>query len=204
VIAPCPPRGPQKKGRVESGIKYVKNSFQPLRDFKHVQDANKQLKDCVMSEAGVRIHGSTYKKPLDLFKSEELKALPKTMPDIALWSKVRGSRNCHVRFEKCNYSIPFKFYDKDLWLKKTKTSIKIYFEGDLIAHHPRLFQLGSYATAQNHLEPKAKGYFKRTPEWCQIQAERIGSRTQRVVETFLTEPCARAFTCCSGRPKTRG
>jgi transposase len=45
VIAPCPPRDPQKKGRVESGIKYVKKSFQPLRDFKHVQDANKQLKD---------------------------------------------------------------------------------------------------------------------------------------------------------------
>lgn len=164
VIAPCPPRDPQKKGRVESGIKYVKKSFQPLRDFKHIQDANKQLKDWVLSEAGVRIHGSTYKKPLDLFKSEQLKSLPKTMPDIAIYSKVRGSRNCHVRFEKCNYSIPFKFYDKDLWLKKTQTSIKIYLDGDLIAHHPRLFQPGSYATDQNHLEPKAKAYFKRTPD----------------------------------------
>ncbi|MDP3641397.1 MAG: IS21 family transposase [Alphaproteobacteria bacterium] len=204
VIAPCPPRDPQKKGRVESGIKYVKKSFQPLRDFKHVQDANKQLKDWVMSDAGVRIHGSTYKKPLDLFEEEELKSLPKTMPDIAIYSKVRGSRNCHVRFEKCNYSIPFKFYDKDLWLKKTQTSIKIYFEGDLIAHHSRLFLPGSYATDQHHLEPKAKEYFKKTPEWCQIEAERIGVRTQRVVETFLTNPVQELLRAAQGIIKLEG
>jgi len=33
IIAPCPPRDPQKKGRVEAGVKYVKNNFVPLRDF---------------------------------------------------------------------------------------------------------------------------------------------------------------------------
>lgn len=198
VIAPCPPRDPQKKGRVESGIKFVKKSFQPLRDFKHLNDANQQLKDWVMNEAGVRIHGSTYKKPLDLFRLEELKSLPKTMPDIAIYSKVRGSRNCHVRFEKCNYSIPFKFYDKDLWLKKTQTSIKIYFEDDLIAHHPILSQPGSYATNKNHLESKAQAYLKRTPEWCYTEAKRIGNSTEHVVETFLTDPVQELLRAAQG------
>ena len=83
----------RSRDRSVYSIKYVTNSFQPLRDFKHLQDGNEQLKDWVVNEAGVRIHGSTYKKPLDLFKSETLKPLPKTMPDIAIWSKVRhGSR----------------------------------------------------------------------------------------------------------------
>jgi len=198
VIAPCPPRDPQKKGRVESGIKYVKKSFQPLRDFKHIQDGNEQLKDWVVNEAGVRIHGSTYKKPLDLFESEHLKSLPKTMPEIAIYSKVRGSRNCHVRFEKCNYSIPFTFYDKDLWCKKTQTSIKIYFEGDLVAHHPRLFQPGSYSTNKNHLEPKAQAYFKRTPEWCFNEATRIGNSTKFVIGTFLTDPVQELLRAAQG------
>lgn len=31
-IAPCPPRDPQKKGRVEAGVKYIKHAFLPLRD----------------------------------------------------------------------------------------------------------------------------------------------------------------------------
>jgi hypothetical protein len=41
---------------------------------------------------------------------------------------------------------------------------------------------------QNHLEPKAKAYFKRTPDWCIAQADRIGFSTSRIVETFLTDP----------------
>jgi len=120
------------------------------------------------------------------------------MPEIAIYSKVRGSRNCHVRFEKCNYSIPFTFYDKDLWCKKTQTSIKIYFEGDLVAHHPRLFQPGSYSTNKNHLEPKAQAYFKRTPEWCFNEATRIGNSTKFVIGTFLTDPVQELLRAAQG------
>ncbi|KAI3606231.1 Mobile element protein [Cupriavidus necator H850] len=56
-IDPCPPRDPQKKGIVESGVKYVKNSFGPLRDFRDLADANRQVRAWVMAEAGIRIHG---------------------------------------------------------------------------------------------------------------------------------------------------
>ncbi|SOZ16965.1 hypothetical protein CBM2598_P300001 [Cupriavidus taiwanensis] len=58
-IDPCPPRDPQKKGIVESGVKYVKNSFGPLRDFRDLADANRQVRAWVMAEAGTRIHGTT-------------------------------------------------------------------------------------------------------------------------------------------------
>lgn len=40
LISPCPPRDPQKKGRVEAGVKYVKNRFVPLRQFRSLADAN--------------------------------------------------------------------------------------------------------------------------------------------------------------------
>lgn len=56
-IDPCPPRDPQKKGIVESGVKYVKNSFGPLPDFRDLADANRQVRAWVMAEAGIRIHG---------------------------------------------------------------------------------------------------------------------------------------------------
>lgn len=41
LISPCPPRPPQNKGIVESGVKYIKNNFQPLRDFRDIADANR-------------------------------------------------------------------------------------------------------------------------------------------------------------------
>lgn len=43
LISPGPVADPQKKDRVESGIKYVKHSFQPLRTFRSLADANAQL-----------------------------------------------------------------------------------------------------------------------------------------------------------------
>jgi hypothetical protein len=45
-----PPRDPKKKGRVESGVKYVKANFFPLREFRTLGDANAQLAQWVMSQ----------------------------------------------------------------------------------------------------------------------------------------------------------
>jgi hypothetical protein len=40
---PCPPPDPRKKGRVESGVKFIKRRFLPLRDFRSLADASPQL-----------------------------------------------------------------------------------------------------------------------------------------------------------------
>jgi Integrase core domain len=47
-IDPCPPRDPQKKGIVESGVKYIKRSFLPLREFRSLAEANQQLQEWVL------------------------------------------------------------------------------------------------------------------------------------------------------------
>ncbi len=91
IISPCPPREPKKKGRVESGVKYVKRNFVPLREFRDIVDANQQLRHWLLETAGNRIHGSTHQKPLSRFAIESgfLKALPDNPPDLAVWSKVK-------------------------------------------------------------------------------------------------------------------
>ena len=92
MISACPPRDPQKKGRVESGVKYVKNNFVPLRAFKSLVNGNQQLIQWVLSEAGNRIHGTTRAKPLTLFSQTEallLQPLPDNPPECAVWEKVK-------------------------------------------------------------------------------------------------------------------
>ena len=51
MISPCPVADPKKKGRVESGVKYVKNNFVPLKTFRDLADANAQLMQWVMTVA---------------------------------------------------------------------------------------------------------------------------------------------------------
>ena len=110
LISPCPPADPEKKGRVEAGVKYVKNRFVPLRHFRSLTDANAQLKQWVMETAGNRIHGTTKQKPLTLFAEGEkhlLRRLPDVPVQIAAWTQLKLHGDCHVHFEKAFYSAPF-------------------------------------------------------------------------------------------------
>lgn len=88
IISPCPPYDAQKKGCVESGVKYVKKNFLPLRDFRNnIHEANRQLKAWTLETAGNRIHGTTHQKPLNLFETERhlLKSLPDHPPVCSTW-----------------------------------------------------------------------------------------------------------------------
>ncbi|CAO4847315.1 MAG: hypothetical protein FADNKDHG_01481 [Holosporales bacterium] len=188
-ISPCPPRDPQKKGRVESGVKYIKKSFLPLRTFKDMDDANDQLLDWILNEAGQRIHGSTHLKPLESFeKWEKLNPLPLTKPEIAIWSKTKGSRNGHIIHNQCHYSFPYQYFGCELWVKQTPGSITIYCDGEIIAKHQRLFIKGSYATKEDHLPKKAKYFLKRTPTWCIEEAQSIGPHTLSVIKILVNDP----------------
>jgi transposase len=69
-IDPCPPYDPQKKGIVESGVKYVKGNFLALREFRNLVDLNEQARAWVTQVAGQRMHGTTRQAPLTLFESE--------------------------------------------------------------------------------------------------------------------------------------
>lgn len=190
IVSACPPRDPQKKGRVESGIKYIKSAFQPLRHFKSLQDANRQLKSWVLGDAGNRKHGTTFKKPLDVFEDTEksaLKALPETKPEIASWHKVKLYKDCHVRFEKIKYSAPFHLYHEHLWLQATASLIRIYHDNKLVSVHPRGFTEGAFVTKNEHLPPEAKYYFEKNPESCLDESKTIGPHCHLVIENLLND-----------------
>ena len=187
IISPCPPYDPQKKGRVESGVKYVKNAFVPLRSFRSLTDANQQLKEWLLETAGNRIHGSTHEKPLTLFETERhlLKTLPDKPPELAVWEKVTVHGNCHVQFKKCYYSAPFRLVKQPLWLRASETTVRLYKDHELVAVHPRCIKPGSRNTLNEHLPPNALAYCMRDSQWCLEQASRIGTYCEQVIKQLL-------------------
>jgi hypothetical protein len=190
IIAPCPPCDPKKKGIVESGVKFAKRGFIPLRAFKDIHDANRQAQEWTMGEAGNRIHGTTKQRPLEVFLSTEqafLKPLPSIAPELVAWSKARLHPDCHVTFEKCRYSAPFSLIGKDLWLRTTISMVEIYYEYNLVASHPHLATPGRRSTLVDHLPPEARAWLMKTPQWCLEQATRIGPFCLQFVEDLLSD-----------------
>jgi transposase len=190
LISPCPPADPEKKGRVEAGVKYVKNRFVPLRHFRSLTDANSQLKQWVMETAGNRIHGTTKQKPLTLFAEGEkhlLRRLPDVPIQITTWTQLKLHGDCHVRFEKASYSAPFRLVHRQLWLKATDSSVKLYHNLELIAAHPRLRKPGARSTVEEHLPPEAIAYKMQDPQWCLRQAESVGPDCHRLIQQLFAD-----------------
>lgn len=190
LISPCPPAEPEKKGRVEAGVKYVKNRFLPLRSFRSLADGNTQLMRWVMGTAGNRVHGTTKQKPLTLFAETEryrLKPLPDVPVEMATWAQAKVHGDCHIRFEKAFYSAPFRLVHQSLWLRVTDTTVKLYHDLGLVAVHPRLRKPGDRSTVEDHLPPEAVAYRMQDPQWCLKQAEGIGPSCHELVQQLFDD-----------------
>ena len=190
LISPCPPADPEKKGRVEAGVKYVKNRFVPLRDFRSLTDGNAQLKQWLLETAGNRIHGTTHQKPLTLFAEGEkhlLRRLPDVPVQLAVWTPLKLHGDCHVRFEKVFYSAPCQLVHQWLWVKGTDTTVQVFRDLELVAVHPRLRKPGARSTVDAHMPPEAIAYKMQDPQWCLRQAEAIGPDCHRLIRHLFAD-----------------
>lgn len=66
----CKPYRAQTKGRVESGVKYVRRNFWPAVRFNDDGDLNRQALGWCESVANVRVHGTTRQRPKELLVEE--------------------------------------------------------------------------------------------------------------------------------------
>lgn len=177
LIAPCPVRDPQKKGRVESNVKYIKNAFVPLREFRSISDANAQLREWLVGVAGNRNHGTTHRQPLTQFKEVEqslLTPLPDVPPEQAVWAQAKVHGDGHVQFEHCRYSVPYLLIRQTVWLRASDTSVRIYQQHELKATHGRLRHQGGRSTVPEHQPPAAQAYNMQDPQYCLSQAKKTG------------------------------
>lgn len=189
LIDPNPPRTPRLKGKVESGVHYVKRNFLAGRDLGCLDTGNAALRDWVTRVAGARIHGTTKQPPLALFRNVEQPALlplPAVPYDLAIWKQVILHRDCHVVFASSFYSAPCRLVGQTLWLRAGTRTVQLYdATHQLVATHDRARQPGERQTILAHLPPAKLPGLVLSRERCQEQADAIGPATAAIVRTLL-------------------
>lgn len=189
-IDPCKPRTPRHKGRVERGVGYIKRAFIPDRVFRNLADANQQLLEWILGEAGNRVHGTTQEVPLVAFAERDkpaLKALPAQRPEMVSWSRAKLHPNCHVSFDKAFYSAPFRHVGCLLDVRATETMVELYLEGEQVALHPVAAYAGQFRTNKEHYPPDKVAYLDKTPQWCLHRALEIGGNCRVFVDKLFAE-----------------
>lgn len=188
LIAPCRPRTPRHKGKVEQGgVHNVKRNFLRGREPTSLLQANQDVLSWANTTAGQRRHGTTKEVPLARFETERplLRPLPDTPYDLAIWKKVKLHRDCHVIFEDAYYSAPFRLAGQHLWVCGGSAEVRIFTtDYQLVATHTRAQNPGQRLTHLDHLPAhKIPGLIFR--EDCRQQAADIGPATQEAVDRLL-------------------
>jgi transposase len=127
----CRPYRAQTKGKVESGIRYVRGNFWPGLRFVDLADLNRQALDWLDFTANVRVHGTTGEVPFDRLPLEHLQSLVgKPDYDTSLIAFRRATKDCFVSYNGNYYSVPSEYARKTLKVKETE-------EGQLIVLNPQ-------------------------------------------------------------------
>jgi transposase len=86
--SPCNVKSPHEKGRVENAVRYVKRNFLSGRSFTSISQCNKEASLWTDTTANCRIHGTTKKRPVNLFTEKE-KPLLTPLPAIDYDTRIR-------------------------------------------------------------------------------------------------------------------
>jgi hypothetical protein len=122
----CQPYRAQTKGKVESGVKYVKGNFLPGRRFCDQQDFDEQLVEWMVEVADVRVHGTTHERPIDRFSGER-EHLMVTAGQPGFRLEALASRTVAtdylVSFETNRYSVPFRLIGETVQVQRARGAV---------------------------------------------------------------------------------
>ena len=188
IMECLPPADPQKKGKVERLVPFVRRIFEAHGEWKGLEEAQDYLNKKV-EIANQRKHGTTRLCPTDQLKTierNELKALPAIAFTREEYHSTVVRKDGHIRFKGKYYSLEETFIGKEVFIIATYERINIYFKNKLVETHARLYCGNtSKSTKMHHRKPAERvmddnnHYIKR--------AEKLGPNVKEVVMRILLQ-----------------
>ena len=135
----APVRYPEAKGRVESNIRYLRQSFFYGRTFSSLTDLREQAARWRDDTANQRLHATTRERPADrlLVERARLRALPERPFDADLLVPAIVSKEARVRLDANTYSVPPEVVGKSVVVRATDDTVRVLLDGGEVAAHAR-------------------------------------------------------------------
>ena len=185
-IDPAPPYSPKKKGKVEAGVKYLKNSVLKAREGEDAAVVQRSLEEFLDEEANQRVHATTGRVPAEVLNEERpyFLPLPEARFEPVVWRKVKVQRDTHVQFDKRFYSVPWRLVGHEVWLRATKESVWIYADDERVASHSRRSE-GHRSTTEAHLPEGRRDLRHRSREYWEVRGDAMSAEVGELVRAIF-------------------
>jgi len=141
-IDPCRVASPKDKGKVERDVQTIREQFRKLLALNPnitLAEANRAIKEWLVSSYGRKKHGTTNQEPFQLFTDTEqplMQSLPEEPYEAALWKEATVHPDHYIQVNKKAYSVPHPYVGKKVIVKVTHNLVRIYYNERLIKQHP--------------------------------------------------------------------
>ena len=191
AVIPARPRTPKDKAFVEGSVGVVSTWIIAAlrnRQFFSLAELNEAVSEKLyefnrkpfQKKEGSRAVAFEEEKPF-------LLPLPAVPFELAMWKVATVQYNYHISVDKQNYSVPYEYIKQKVDVRLTSHTVEVFFEGNRIASHPRLYgRPNQYSTLEMHMPPDHQKYLQWNGERFLNWAEQIGENTEVVVHHFLT------------------
>ncbi len=188
VILPTKPYTPRHKGKIEGGVKYVKNNALKGRIFSSLSEQRQFLIKWEKDVADTRIHGTTKKQVRRVFEEVErqaLQSLPAEPFPFYHEGKRKVHRDGHVEVAKAYYSVPPEYMGREVWVRWDSRLVRV-FNGQFeqIAVHP-LVAPGKFNTNRSHLADQKISAVERGAEYMLRKTISIGTEASLWARAML-------------------
>jgi transposase len=148
------PYRPRTKGKVERPMDYIKDNFLAGREFSDIDHLNAHSLHWLGHTANVRIHGTTQKRPIDLFDQEKPTLAPIT--EVAPYRFVDPvarvvSYESMIRFHGSRYSVPPQYAGQSVQVAAEGGQVLVRVGDTVIAEHHEAPQPGRCVVQKDHL-----------------------------------------------------
>jgi transposase len=190
VIDPARVRSPRDKPKVERQVQYVRGSYFAGEEFVDLADAQRRAEVWCATTAGLRTHGTTQSRPLEVFRVEEaplLLPVPTEPYHLPLYARPKVHRDHHIEVDKALYSIPGNLIGLRVDARADAQLVKVFHRGQLIKVHPRQRQGGRH-TDPADLPTGTEVYAMRDIEALKAMAARHGPSVGAYATALLDSP----------------
>jgi len=177
VFLPTKPYTPRHKGKIESGVKYVKNNALKGRVFTSLEEQNRFLLHWERNVADTRIHGTTKQQVRRMFETERpaLQPLPTESFPFYEEGQRKVHRDGHVEVARGYYSVPPEYLGRRIWARWDTRLVRLFNQRfEQIAVHTRVAP-GRFNTNRAHIADAKISGVERGAEYLLTQADRIGT-----------------------------
>jgi transposase len=188
AILPTRPWTPRHKGKIEAGVRYVKENALKGHVFHSLDEENRHLLDWETTVADQRIHGTIRQQVGKLFAEVErpaLRQVPVERFPFFHEAQRRVHRDGHVEVAKAYYSVPPEYLARTVWARWDARTVRVFnTRWEQIAVHVR-HEPGRFSTHGAHLAAEKISGVERGASWLLNKVRCLGPESSRWAESVI-------------------